>query len=268
MKALLLGLLIGGAAGAAVSPSDRTAAEKHWQVAQAYLAKGMPHHAHQEAEVAVALNPDHAAARAFLSGAPIPAAAPAAGASPSATTPAMAVALPSVAAEARRAYRESRLDDARRLAQDALATDPGNAVAGGILRDLDAEVWQPSPLAANDVLHELYEQGMKLYRQDAWEDAAGVFQKALAISPSHDQIRGAFNRTRSRAESTRGVAALARAKDAIAAGRRDEAKAALADVLAAQPGQPEAVALLESLGGGARAEERRAQARVHFNRGV
>jgi tetratricopeptide (TPR) repeat protein len=160
------------------------------------------------------------------------------------------------------------MDDAHRFATQVLATDPANARASELLRFLAEEAYQPTPLGVNDVLKELFEQGMALYRQGEWTGAAGIFQKALATSPTHDQTRMFFTRSRSRAEESRTTTALGQAREAIAAGRPAEARMALRSVLDIDPHHAEATALLASLGDDPRAVDRKAQAKTHFNAGV
>lgn len=249
--------------------ADPEVVEKHWQLARAYMEKGMPHHAEEEARVVLRLDPGHAAAKALLDthrlepeGTPRPS-SPATGASS-----AGAVEGVSLLAEAARAYRESRVDDAHRLASQVLLTDARNESANTLLRNLAEETYQPTPLGVNDVLKELFEQGMALYRREEWAGSAAVFQKALATSPTHDQTRTFFTRARSRAEEARTSGALAQAREAIAAGRPAEARAALKSVMEINPNNAEATALLASLGDDARAADRKAQAKAHFNTGV
>ncbi len=256
--------------------ADPAVVEKHWQLARAYMAKGMPHHAEEEARVVLRLDPSHAGAQGLLAthglppegAAPAPLPAAPAGATTTTAAAATGTAAESLTTEAARAYRESRVEDAHRLAEQALLSDPGNAAANGILRNLAEEAYQPTPLEVNGVLSELFGQGMALYRREEWAGAAAIFQKALAASPTHDQTRTFFNRARTRAEQVRAAAAMAQAKEAIAAGRPAEARTALKSVLEIAPGDPEATALLASLGVDARAADRKAQAKDHFNRGV
>lgn len=276
-----------GFAGTAVATADSEAVLKHWRLAQAYLTQGLRAHAVAEARVVLALDPGHAGAKALVESkgqtavastpkaASIPNTMTASGGGVAASSEASGVASPpsqaglaGLVGEATRAYRESRVEDAKRLGDQVLAEDPGNAAAARIRRDLDEEVYQPSPLGVNDVLKELFEKGIALYRAGAWDDAAGVFQQALAASPSHDQSRMFFGRCRTRAEDAKLDRSLAAAKDALAAGRAEEAKAALRNVLAIRPDHAEAKGLLESIGAGPQAEERKRQARDHFNRGV
>ncbi len=245
------------------------AVERHWQDARAYAERGMPRHAVAEAKVVLRLQPDHAGARALLEAAgaakiATPAAAPA---SATAMLDPVSVA-PSPAEAARRAYRESRVEEARRLARDALAAGAEAAEAGAVLRALDEEVYQPSPLGVNDVLRDLFEKALVLWRREAWEGAAAAFQQALATSPTHDQSRVFFNRSRERAEALTFSRSLEEARAAAAAGRPAEAQAALRTVLAIRPDHAEAKALLESLGAGPQAQDRKRRAREHFNQGV
>jgi tetratricopeptide (TPR) repeat protein len=225
------------------------------------MAKGLRAHAVAEARVVLRLDPGHAGAKALVdsngvspvstaSPAPVPV-APSATPTEAATTPA------TILAEALKAYRESRVDDAKRLAGGVLAADPGNADATGILKNLGEEVYRPSPLGVNDVLKDLFEKGILLYRAGAWDEAAGLFQSRVF-----------FGRCRERAEDAKLARSLAQAKEAVNAGRTEEAKAALRNVLAIRPDHAEAKSMLESLGAGPQAEERRRQAKDHFNRGV
>lgn len=278
--ALLLLLAAAAAAGpgrAAETPVTAPAVERHWRLAQDYLARGLRAHALAEARVVLRLDPAHAGARAFVDSgglapvnpaARLPSSGAVAGTATALTGTASAPGQTSLVAEATRAYRENRIDDAKRLAEQVLAADSGNPEAARILQDLEEETYQPSPLGSNAVLKELYEKAIVLYRAGAWDDAAGVFQQALAASPSHDQSRTFFNRCRTRAEDAKLDRSLAAARESLAAGRNEEAKAALRNVLAIRPDHAEAKALLESIGAGPQAEERRRQARVHFNKGV
>jgi len=262
---------VAGAAGAV----DREAVERHWKLAKDYLARGMGNHAREEARVVLRLDPVHEGARSLLSGgSPAVVAGTAVTAGASATT--MAVSATGFIApeqadllvEARKAYRDSRVDDARRLAGEVLAADPAREEALALVRALDEEAYQSSPLSADAVLREMFEQGMALYRRGEWNAAAEAFQKALAVSPSHEQTRDFFNRSRSRAEEGAVSGLLKRGKDAIAAGKREEATAALKKVLEVKPDHAEARQLLESLGAGPQAEARKAMAKEHFNTGV
>lgn len=263
-------LLAGGLAAA-----DATeAVDRHWTAARAFAERGMRRHAIAEANVVLRLEPGHAGARALLESAgvagrePSPVAAPATATATTDAAAAPVVAPPSLAEAARKAYRESRVDDARRLAREALAAGTGAEDAGAVLRALDEEVYQPSPLGVNDVLRELFDKALTLYRQEAWEGAAAAFQQALATSPTHDQSRTFFNRSRGRAEDATFTRSLAEARTAVAAGRDVEARAALKNVLAIRPDHAEAQAMLESLGAGPQALERRRRAKDHFNLGV
>ena len=267
---------VAGAAGAV----DREAVERHWKLAKDYLARGMGNHAREEAKVVVRLDPAHEGARALLAGgkpasqkpAAVPAASPADAASATVTASSATGFVPAEQAdlftEARKAYRDSRLEDARRLAGEVLAGDPAHEGAIGLVRALDEEAYRPSPLSADAVLREMFEQGMAFYRREEWNAAAEAFQKALAVSPSHDQTMDFFNRSRSRAEEGAVAGLLRRGKEAIAAGRREEATTALKKVLEVKPDHAEARQLLESLDAGPRAEARKAMAKEHFNKGV
>ena len=240
------------------------AAAKHWQLAKDYLERGMRRHAEEEAKVVLKLAPHHSGAKALLKAhAPqAPLAGPVQPPEASSMEPA------SLLTESQRAYRASRVVDARRLAEEVLRTDPGNAKAARIVTSLQEEVYQPTPLEINELLHDLFERAMVLYRKEEWKAAAAGFQKALATSPTHDQSRTFFNRARLSAEERSVTEGLAQAREAIAANRPREAKVALRHVLEVQPDHPEAVALMISLGGDPREAERRARAKVHFNRGV
>jgi tetratricopeptide (TPR) repeat protein len=259
--------------------ADPEVVQRHWHLARAYMEKGMPSHAEEEARVVLRLEPGHPGATALLAthrlepegtvhpnggivqGGPVSSTVPAAAPGPDPDGV-------SLAAEAIRAYRESRVDDAHRLASQVVLADPANIPANGILRHLTEEAYQPTPLGVNDVLKELFAQGMALYRREEWAGAAAIFQKALAVSPTHDQTRMFFGRARTHAEESRTTGALAQAREAIAAGRPVEARAALKSVMEINPNNAEATALLASLGDDARAADRRAQAKAHFNTGV
>lgn len=246
--------------------ADPAVVGKHWQLARAYMAKGMPHHAEEEARVVLRLDPAHAGAKALLESHHL---APEGGETPvTSTATAGSGAGTSLAAESTRAYRESRTEDARALAAQALLAEPGNVDARDVLRRLAEETYQPTPLGSNDVLKELFEQAMALFRREEWAGAAAGFQKALATSPTHDQTRTFFTRSRARAEESRTGTAMTQAREAVAAGRPAEAKASLRSVLEINPGHAEALALLASLGEDARAADRKAQAKSHFNLGV
>jgi len=249
--------------------ADTEVVEKHWQLARAYMEKGLPHHAEEEARVVLRLDPAHEGAATLLKthhleseGTVHPATESRRG---SGSTTGEGV---SLMAEATRAYRESRVEDAHRLASQVLLADATSAPATALLRDLTEEAYQPTPLGVNDVLKELFEQGMAIYRREEWAGAAAVFQKALATSPTNDQTRTFFTRARSRAEEARTTGALAQARESIAAGRPAEARAALKSVTEINPNNAEAIALLASLGDDARAADRKAQAKSHFNTGV
>jgi tetratricopeptide (TPR) repeat protein len=272
MMARIAALVLVFLAAAPAVAVDVDAVQQHWRLAQAYLGKGLRQHALDEARVVLRLDPAHAGAKALVDSGglapvtPVAAATPPAGVAPAAR--AGAATPTNLVAEATKAYRESRVEDAKRLADEVLVAEPGNADAARILRNLEEEVYQPSPLGVNDVLRDLFEKGIALYRAEAWDDAAGVFQQALAASPTHDQSRSFFARCRTRAEDAGLAKSFAAAKDALAAGRVEEAKAALRNVLAIRPDHAEAKALLESIGAGPQAEERKRQAKEHFNRGV
>lgn len=231
-----------------------TAAERHWRMAQGYLERGMVRHARDEAAVVLRLDPGHAGAREMLGAA--------AAAEDGTVEPGMLL------GQARRAYRESRILEARRLADQLLLSDPGNDGARGLLKDMEEEKYQPSPLGVNDVLEGLYEKGMTFYRKGEWAAAAEVFQNAHVTSPSHEQSWKYFNLCRARAEESNVAVALKRARESIAAGKKAEARDTLHRVLEVDPEHAEALALLESLGEDRREAERRARARKHFNAGV
>jgi len=146
--------------------------------------------------------------------------------------------------------------------------DPGNLVSAKIISDLDAEEYKPSPLGANDVLKDLFLQGIGLWRREEYVAAAEVFQRALAIEVSNEQVRSFHDRARQRADSSRAGRELVVVKGLLAEGKVDAARESLARVLAIDPANAEAKALHDSLGGGPLPAERRAQAREHFNRGV
>jgi tetratricopeptide (TPR) repeat protein len=271
---------VAGAAGAA----DREAVERHWKLARDYQARGMRDHAREEARVVLRLDPAHEGARSMLGEGKAPAtpsaARSSAAASPAATsstvaadsatafTGAVAPEQADLFAEARKAYRDSRVEDARRLAGEVLAGDPAHEGAMGLVRDLDEEAYQASPLSADSVLREIFEQGMAFYRREEWTAAAEAFQKGLAVSPSHDQTREFFNRSRARAEEGAVAGLLKRGRDALAAGRNGEAVTALKKVLEVKPDHAEARELLESVGAGPQATARKAMAKDHFNLGV
>jgi len=248
--------------GACARAENREAVDRHWKLAEQYLAKGWKSHAMEEAKVVLRLDPAHAGALSLVASKGMQAAAPVPAPVKMSATPA------DLSSEAARAYRESRVADARRLAGEVLAADPANAVAARVIADLDSEEYQPSPLGANDVLKDLFEQGIGLWRREEWEAAAGVFQRALAIEVSHEQVRSFHDRARHRADSARAVRELAGVRESLSAGKVDEAREALARVRSLDPANAEAKALQESLGGGPLPAERKAQAREHFNRGV
>jgi tetratricopeptide (TPR) repeat protein len=235
--------------------------EKHWRLARAYLERGMRDHADEEARVVLRLDPGHAGAREMLA-AHAPRETPS---KPANTEPAEPATLMT---EAKRAYRESRLADAERLAREMLTSDPANAEALGLLKEMKEEVYQDSPVEENPTLKAMFADGIAYYRKGEWEAAAGMFQKAHAVSPSHAQIWSFYTRSRSRAEERNVALGIERAKAAIGEGRQAEAKAELKRVLEAKPDHAEAKSLLASLGEDADAASRRARAREHFNRGV
>jgi len=249
---------------AIVHAENREAVERHWKYAQSYLAKGWKAHAMEEAKVVLLLDPTHAGALSLVGSKGMQVASPV----PAVETPKVIAAPADLSSEAQQAYRESRVVDARRFSTEVLVADPGNVVATGILADLASEEYQPSPLGANDVLKDLFEQGMGLWRKEQWEASAEIFQRALAIEVSHEQVRSFHDRARKRADSGRAVRGLAGVRELLSAGKVDEAREGLARVLALDPANMEAKALQESLGGGPLPAERRAQAREHFNRGV
>jgi len=252
-------------AGGGARAGDSTAADKHWKMARAYLERGMRGHAEEEARIVLRLDPGHAAARELLA---VHATRTPAVKVPAANTPESSAEPATLLTEAKRAYRESRVEDAGRLAGSLLQTDPLNAGALAIIRNLKEEEYVESPLAVDDSLRALFDQGMALYRREEWEPAAGFFQRGTALSPSHEQTWRFFNRSRTRGEEAVVSRGLARAKEAIAAGRIPEAKAELRRVLEAKPDNAEARALLESLGEDAQAAARRARIRAHFNLGA
>ncbi len=236
----------------APAPIPAEAVNEHWTLAKAYLARGLVRHAEDEARVVLRLDPGHAEARALLEAQ--------AGPRPGGST--------ALAAEARRAYRENRAEEARELAGRALVAHPDDAAARAVLADLDEEAWQPSPLGGNDVLRGLFDQGIALYRKEEWAGAAEAFQKALATAPAHEQIRTFYARARDRADDAQITAALARAQSAADAGRIDEANEWILKVLAIRPGHAGALALRDKLGLGPEAAARLARFKEQFNRGV
>jgi len=244
----------------AVARPDSPAVDRHWRLARAYLERGMRVHAEDEARVVLRLDPGHAGAREMLAAhVPRPAANPP---PPEKQEPV------TLMTEARRAYTESRLEDADRLAREMLSTDPANPGAILLLKDMKEEIYLDSPVEENDTLKGLFAEGIVLYREGEWEAASVIFQKAHAISPSHEQIWSFHNRSRARAEEGNIDRGLARAKTAIGEGRTAEAKTELKRVLQAKPDHAEAKALLASLGEDADAAARRARAKAHYNRGV
>lgn len=253
---LTVALLVGACACA----ETRDAVERHWRLAEKYLAKGWKSHALEEANVVLRLDPAHAGALSLSGSKGMRAAVPV----PAKEGPAPA----DLSSEASRAYRESRVADARRFAGEVLAADPGNTVASKVLSDLDGEEYRPSPLGANDVMRDLFLQGIGLWRREEWDAAAEVFQRALAIEVSHEQVRSFHDRSRQRADSSRAARELAGARESLSAGDIGGARESLARVLALEPGNAEAKSLQDSLGGGPLPAERQAQAREHFNLGV
>jgi len=243
---------------------DRGAAARHWENAEKYLAKGWKGHALEEAKVVLRLDPRHEGALSLVGSRGMWVDVPAAvsGAGLVSATPA------NLSSEAVRAYRESRVDDARRFAGEILAASPGDPEAAGILASLDSEVYQPSPLGSNDVIKDLFDQGIALWRREKWGEAAGIFQQALALEVSHEQVRSFHDRARKHADSDKVVREMAVVREALAAGRTADAGKALERVLAMDPGNAEALALQESMGAGPLAMAKRAQAKKHFNRGV
>jgi tetratricopeptide (TPR) repeat protein len=233
---------------------------KHWQLARAYLERGMRAHAEEEARVVLRLDPGHAGAREMLA-----AHSPRTTAKPPPPERQKPV---TMMTEARRAYAASRLEDADRLAREMLSADPANSEATALLREMKEEIYQDSPVEENDTLKGLFAEGIVLYRKGEWDAASAIFQKAHTISPTHEQIWSFHNRSRARAEESNITRGLERAKAAIVEGRTAEAKAELKRVLAAKPDHAEAKALLASLGDDADAAARRARARAHYNRGV
>ena len=250
--------------GSGAHAESRESVDRHWKLAEKYLAKGWKAHALEEARVVLRLDPAHAGALSMTGSKGMHLSAPAP------VSPAVAIsATPAdLSTEAVRAYRESRVADARRLAGEVLVADPSNAVAARILVDLDSEEYQPSPLGANDVMKDLFLQGIGLWRREEWGAAAEVFQRAQAIEVSHEQVRSFHSRSRQRADSGRAVRELAGVRELLAAGKIDAAREALAGVLVMDPANAEARALQDSLGGGPLPAERQAQAKEHFNRGV
>jgi len=261
MKVILMAAAFLVVAGTAFAV-DSGAVDRHWKLARAYLEKGWREHALAEARVVLELDPGNAGAQALVDSK---------GMKPAVDVPALrSSAGPSAdpVAEAWRAYRESRTADARKLAEMVLAADPSSTDAAQVIRNLDEEVYRPSPLGANDVLKEMFDQGVALGRREEWDAAAEVFQRALATEPSHEQVRAFHDRAARRAEQAKVAAELGRAREARAAGREAEARDALLRVLALEPGNAEAKALLDSLGGTPLPPERQAQVKEHFNRGV
>jgi len=262
MRILAVVLAVFMLAGSCAQAENREAIDRHWKLAEQYLAKGWKSHALEEAQVVLRLDPTHAGALSLTGSKGM---RPAVAAAVPAKTSATPVDL---SAEAMRAYRESRVADARRFSTDVLASEPGNPVAVKILSDLEAEEYQPSPLGANDVLKDLFVQGIGLWRREEWQAAEDVFQRALAIEVSHEQVRSFHDRARQKADAARASRELVTARESLSAGRVDAAREGLARVLALEPANAEAKALQDSLGGGPLPAERQAQAREHFNRGV
>lgn len=261
MAGMLLAVLLslpGGTAWAA----NHAAAARHWELARAYVGKGWPSRALAEARVVLELDPGHAGAKSLVESRGMRLAE-----ADSAAPPREAPSADPVA-EALRAYRESRVADARKIAGMVLAGDPSSTAATRILDDLDEEEYRPPAGGADEVLGEIYGQGIVFYRRGEWERAQESFQRALAIEPSHGQAGTFHGRARERAESAKVAAGLEKARAAREAGREAEARDALVRVLALDPRNAEAKAGLDSLGGGPLPPERQAQVREHFNRGV
>ncbi len=251
----------------APAPAGSPPVERHWKLAQAYLKRGWRNQAVAEARAVLRLEPAHAGAKALVESGGVDALGLTS--TPDGVSATLAEAdRADLVSEAWNAYRESRLIDAHRLAAEVLAENSANAEAAEILRRLEEEEWTPSPLGANDVLREMYEQGMALYRRGEWEAATEVFRRALATEPSHGQLRTFHARARKNADAQAVKGGLERAEIALEAGDPDLAREELVPVLALEPNNVRARELMAKSGGGPLPIERKEAAKEHFNLGV
>lgn len=229
-------------------------ADRHWRLAESYLEKAMVRHALAEAKVVLKLDPGHVRARALLD-----AHDSGAGGKPSPE---------GLYIEALRAYRQGRISAAVRFCGEILAKDPAHGKARDLKAAMEEEIYRPVPLAANDVLRELFEQAVGFYRREEWEAALDAFSKGLAADPGNAQFGTFHDRCRVKWEAGEIAGLLMAAENAHVGGRNREAREALLKVLAIRPNHAEALALRERWGLGPEAEARRVKARMHFNRGV
>lgn len=233
--------------------SNPEAAERHWRLAETYLERAMVRHALSEAKVVLKLDPGHTRARAFLDAHGIGAGGPT---------------VSGTYSEALRAYREGRIAATENFCGEILAKEPEHAGARELKAAMEEEIYIPVPLAANDVLRELFDQAVGFYRREDWEAALDAFRKGLATDPGNAQFGAFHERCKVKWEAGEIAGLLAAAKDAHAAGKDREAREALLKVLAIRPDHAEALELRDRWGLGPEAEARRAKARLHFNRGV
>ncbi len=242
-------LLVASTAGA----GSIDEAQRHWELSRAYLERGMVRHAFAEARVTLKLDPAHAQAREFLN---------------SRGNGAVNAAPEALYSAAREAYRESRTERARRLCAEVVKEDRDHEGARALLAALDEEIYRPVPLIPNELLKEIFDKGVTFYRREEWEAAMEMFRTGLASAPAHEQFRLFFGRVRERAEASQIERLVTQARAAHEGGRHPEAQDALVRILAIRPDHAEALSLRDEWGFGPDAEERRAKAKDHFNRGV
>lgn len=91
--------------------------------------------------------------------------------------------------QAWKAYRESRLEEAERLWQEALREDPYTSDAEKGLSQIRRERFSlTSSEPYVEAIRELYEVGMKAFRKSHWTEAEEALARADALAPRHPQI--------------------------------------------------------------------------------
>ncbi len=88
----------------------------------------------------------------------------------------------SLVVQGKKAYRESRLEEAERCWKEALARDPYEAEAEKGLQRIQAErLSLPASEPYAQAVKDLYEAGMKAYRKEYWGEAEEALARASAL---------------------------------------------------------------------------------------
>lgn len=215
---LCLGCLAGGMAACAplaITTASVRAADKHQALGDQFYERGRTTAAIREWQVALDLEPGRQSLsqRIQTVGAGQPWVPQADEAAPSLADPDQDPRLARQLQQAEQYYHQSSSKDAEVLWRQILTQYENQAQAQAGLDRLREETYQADPAREYDQMTaDLYEQGLRAWRQEAWKNAETKLAEAAKLNPDQPQVKKYLARARVRLAKLTEAAALAELK--------------------------------------------------------